>query len=245
MVRRLKIFDPSVNLRLAAALLATTLSPATVVFAAVAALPAANQATVDRGAPNPATALQAPAARSSATSREASLERIERLRRSGKPGDAKRLMPLLKDPDERVSREAEQAIWLVWGRSGNPGIDRLFRSGMSQMGRDEIHGAIETFTRVVENLPTFAEAWNKRATARFLAGDLIGAMDDCERALSLVPDHFGSLAGYGHIYFRLDDLDMAILYWQRALAVNPNLHSVARSIDAAEKLLARRGRLRT
>ena len=243
-MRRLKIFDPSVHLRLAAALLAACLAPAAGALASPA-VAKANPAAPDREAARQAAAVPAPALRTSASGRDASLALIERLSRSGKPGDARRLMPLLKDPDERVSREAEQAIWLLWGRSGKPGIDRLFRSGMSQMGRAEIHGAIETFSRVVENLPTFAEAWNKRATARFLAGDLIGAMDDCERVLSLVPDHFGSLAGYGHIYFRLNDLDMAILYWQRALAVNPNLHSVARSIDAAEKLLARRGRLRT
>ena len=91
----------------------------------------------------------------------------------------------------------------------------------------------------------FTEAYNKRATARFLAGDLVGAMDDCQRALDLEPHHFGSLAGYGHIYFRLDDMDMAILYWRRALAVNPNLDSVARSIDAAERILRGRGRLQT
>jgi tetratricopeptide (TPR) repeat protein len=239
-VRRLKILDSSVNLRLGAVVLAATLFTPTAGAAAGPAPTAAGQPAAGQPAAGQPAARQATAA-----SREASLERIERLRRTGKPGDARRLMPMLKDPDERVSREAEQAIWLVWGRSGSPDIDRLFRVGVSQIGRDEIHDAIETFTRVVENLPTFAEAWNKRATARFLAGDLIGAMDDCERALSLVPDHFGSLAGYGHIYFRLNDLDMAILYWQRALAVNPNLHSVARSIDAAEKLLARRGRLRT
>jgi tetratricopeptide (TPR) repeat protein len=243
-VRRLTILGFAIDLRLPAALLAAAMLPAPLVWAAGEAAPAARHQAGDAGAARQATAIQAPSDRDAAAAREASLQRIERLRRTGKPGDARRLMPLLKDPDERVSREAEQAIWLVWGRSGNPGIDRLFRSGMSQMGRDEIHAAIETFTRVVENLPTFAEAWNKRATARFLAGDLIGAMDDCERVLALVPDHFGSLAGYGHIYFRMNDLDMAILYWQRALEVNPNLHSVARSIDAAEKLLARRGRLR-
>jgi len=227
-VRRLKITTSFATLAVAVALpAAVLLSPAV-----AAAL-------------TPAAQVPATAAPPAAAHRAASLERIERLRRSGRPGDARRLMPMLKDPDELVSREAEQAIWLLWGRSGNPRIDRLFRTGVSQIGRDEIDDAIETLTRVVDNRPTFAEAFNKRATARFLAGDLIGAMDDCERVLSLVPDHFGSLAGYGHIYFRLDDLDMAILYWQRALAVNPNLHSVARSIDAAEKLLARRGRLRT
>ena len=226
------------------AILALAVALPVVPSAAAAAAPASpaqvaasvNRADADGGAD---------VARRETARREASLRRIERLKRSGKLSDATRLMPMLKDPDAVVSREAEQAIWLLWGRSGNAGIDRLFRDGVGQIGRDEIRQAIETFTRVVDNLPTCAEAWNTRATARFLVGDLIGAMDDCERALSLVPDHFGSLAGYGHIYFRLNDLDMAILYWQRALAVNPNLHSVARSIEAAEKLLARRGRLRT
>ena len=187
----------------------------------------------------------APEGRDLSIQREVRLKQIERLKRDGRLRDAARLMPLLKDPDGVVRQHAEQAIWSVWGRSGNAEIDRLFRAGVGQMGRKEVEQAIDTFTQVVDNLPGFAEAWNKRATARFLAGDLAGAMDDCERVLALVPDHFGSLAGYGHIYFRLDDLDMAILYWQRALAVNPNLQSVARSIEAAEKILAGRGRLRT
>lgn len=251
-VRRLSNRTFSANRALGGALLAASLQLLPVGGAAgsPAQLPAGAQrgeavrgqdGAADRGgAAADGTAVDREAAR-----REASLGRIDRLKRTGKLADARRLMPMLKDPDALVRREAEQAIWLLWGRSGRADIDRLFRAGVGQIGRDEIGQAIETFTRVVDNLPTFAEAWNKRATARFLAGDLAGAMDDCERALSLVPDHFGSLAGYGHIYFRLDDLDMAILYWQRALAVNPNLLSVARSIEAAEKILARRGRLRT
>ena len=175
----------------------------------------------------------------------AQLRRIEQLQRTGKRGDARRLIPLLKDADALVRQRAEHAIWSLWGRSGQAAVDRLFRTGVAQLGRREIGEAIETFTIVVDTMPGFAEAYNKRATARFLAGDLVGAMDDCQRAIELEPDHFGSLAGYGHIYFRLDDMDMAILYWRRALAVNPNLDSVARSIDAAERILRGRGRLQT
>ena len=185
-MRWLKTVTSSAKIALAAGLLAGILSPALA------------------GGSGAAAQLPATAKPAAAADREASLKRIERLKRSGKLADARRLMPMLKNPDELVSREAEQAIWLLWGRSGNPGVDRLFRAGVSQIGNDEVERAIETFSRVIDNQPTFAEAWNKRATARFLAGDLIGAMDDCERTLSLVPDHFGSLAGYGHIYFRLE-----------------------------------------
>ena len=177
--------------------------------------------------------------------REGQLRRIEQLQRTGKRSDARRLIPLLRDPDAQVRERAEHAIWTLWGRSGQAAVDRIFRTGVAQMGRREINEAIESFTIVADTMPGFAEAYNKRATARFLVGDLVGAMDDCQRALELEPDHFGSLAGYGHIYFRLDDMDMAILYWRRALAVNPNLDSVARSIDAAERILRGRGRLQT
>ena len=223
------------TLPLCAALAAASQLP---LAAMAAGLPDANAATA-RARARLATADEG------SLQRELRLRRIERLKRSGKRADAARLMPLLKDADRHVRREAEQAIWLLWGRSGNAGVDHLFRAGVGAMGRGEIEQAIDAFTRIVDLSPNFAEAWNKRATARFIAGDLAGAMDDCERALSLLPDHFGSLAGYGHIYFRLNDLDMAIRYWERALAVNPNLASVERSIEAAQKLLHGRGRLRT
>jgi tetratricopeptide (TPR) repeat protein len=238
------------TLPLRAALAGLLMAQGALVSGAAAAAPVPPAAvTADRGQEAPlaaeATVSRLAKADEGSLAREQRLKRIENLKRSGKRDDVARLMPLLKDSDAQVRREAEQAIWLLWGRSGNADIDRLFRAGVGEMSRGDVAHAIDIFTRVVDLAPTFAEGWNKRATARFVAGDLAGAMDDCERALALLPDHFGSLAGYGHIYFRLDDLDMAIRYWQRALAVNPNLTRVERSIEAAEKLLLRRGRLRT
>ena len=213
------------------------------IFLLGGAAPGAGAVDARADAASPLPAVSHPPA--TVAQREAQLRRIEQLQRTGKRGDARRLIPLLKDPDAKVRERAEHAIWSLWGRSGQAAVDRVFRTGVGQMGRREVNDAIETFTIVVDTMPGFAEAYNKRATARFLAGDLVGAMDDCQRALELEPDHFGSLAGYGHIYFRLDDMDMAILYWRRALAVNPNLDSVARSIDAAERILRGRGRLQT
>ncbi|MGE0798046.1 MAG: tetratricopeptide repeat protein [Lautropia sp.] len=175
--------------------------------------------------------------------RELQLKRIARLKETGKVTDAGSLMPLLKDPDARIRRQSELAIWALWSKSGNPDVDRLFRAAVAQIGRNELEAAIESLTRVIDNMPGFAEAWNKRATARFLAGDLIGAMDDVERTLQLQPDHFGSLAGYGHIYFRLDDPERAVQYWERALAINPNLDGVARSVEVVRRQLASHGRL--
>jgi tetratricopeptide (TPR) repeat protein len=54
------------------------------------------------------------------------------------------------------------------------------------------------------------------------------------------PLHFGALAGYGQIYFQLEQYERAIQYWKRALAVNPNMSGVAINIHATEQLLAER-----
>jgi tetratricopeptide (TPR) repeat protein len=54
------------------------------------------------------------------------------------------------------------------------------------------------------------------------------------------PIHFGALAGYGQIYFHLEQYEKAIEYWKRALEVNPNMTGVESSIRATEQLLAER-----
>ena len=101
-----------------------------------------------------------------AVQRELRLKRIARLRQQGRGSDAHRLLPMLKDPDAEIRRQAELAIWSVWGRSGNADVDRLFRAGVQQIGREAYDDAIEILSRVVDNKPDFAEAWNKRAAAQ-------------------------------------------------------------------------------
>ena len=52
------------------------------------------------------------------------------------------------------------------------------------------------------------------------------------------PNHFGALAGYGQIYFQLEQYEKAIEYWKRALRVNPNMDSIEDAIRNAERMLA-------
>jgi tetratricopeptide (TPR) repeat protein len=158
----------------------------------------------------------------------------------GLPADAGALLAALSDEDEVVRVLAEQAVWQVWSRSGDPETDSLLQAGIEQMNRGDGPAAVATFTRVIERRPDFAEGWNKRATVYFLMGEYEKSLRDCDEVIKRNPHHFGALAGYGQIYLRLDEPERALEYFRRALRVNPNLHAVRRAIPRLEQLLTER-----
>jgi len=160
----------------------------------------------------------------------------------GTSADLPLLMAALYDTDARVRQAAEGAIWKVWGRSGDQAIDRLFERGLAQMQSGELPAAVETFGRVIELKPDFAEGWNKRATVYYLLGENDLSLLDCAEVFKRNPQHFGVLSGYGQIYLRKGNLERALDYFRRALTVNPNMEGVRNSINLIEKVLAERRR---
>src|SRR5689334_18344898 len=160
----------------------------------------------------------------------------------GTQADASLLKNYLTDNDSNVRSAAEQGLWQLWSRSGDDAVDALLAHGVEQMSARDLDGAIATFSEVIKRKPDFAEGWNKRATAFFLAGDFRHSLADCDEVMKRNPLHFGALAGYGQIYFHLQQYEKAIEYWQRALRVNPNLAGIESNIEAARELIAQRQR---
>jgi len=161
---------------------------------------------------------------------------------SGKMQDTPALIAALRDDDGLVRAIASEAVWAVWSRSGDAQVDHLFEEGVAQMSGGRLSEAIETFTRIIERKPDFAEGWNKRATAYFLAGDYRRSLRDCDEVIKRNPQHFGALSGYGQIYLQLDQPDKALQYFRRALAINPSLDGVEGIVEKLESFIARRRR---
>jgi len=170
-------------------------------------------------------------------SAEARRRAVQELAESGVMADAPDLVRALRDTDTLVRALAENALWRVWSRSGDPDVDRLFALGVEQMSQRQMDAAVETFTRIIERRPDFAEGWNKRATVYFMRGDLDLSLVDCDEVLKRNPYHFGVLSGYGMIYLQRDEPTRALSYFERALAVNPNLKSVEETVEALRRLL--------
>lgn len=146
--------------------------------------------------------------------------------------EAEALAALRGDDRARVAR-AEAALWAMWCRSGRPDLDaRLAEATAAMEGRD-FAGAERRLTRLVERAPAWAEAWNKRATVRYLARDYRGAIADCEETLARKPHHFGALSGQGLCHMALAQYGPAAALFRRALAVHPHLDAVRQNLRVA------------
>jgi len=164
-------------------------------------------------------------------------EAVAWLAENGTLSDQPLLVRRLRDDNEFVRGYAEQALWLLWTRSGDAAVDQLMAAGTAQMQEARYAEAIATFGEIIRRKPAFAEGWNKRATAYFLAGDYDRSLRDCAEVLKRNPAHFGALSGYGQIYVRLEQYEKALVYWRRALQVNPNMQGVEMNIQEVEQLL--------
>ena len=161
----------------------------------------------------------------------------------GRMDDTALLVKRLHDESLFVRGYAERGLWLLWGRSGDGDIDGVMARGVEAMEAGNHAAAVTLFTEVIQRRPSFAEGWNKRATAYYLTGDYRKSLADCAEVIKRNPQHFGALSGYGQVYFQLEDYENAILWWRRALAVNPNMAGVEISLRTVERLLQdKRGR---
>ena len=133
-------------------------------------------------------------------------------------------------------------MWQIWSRSGDAGIDQLFAVGVEQMSSRAGDDAVGTFTRIIERRPEFAEGWNKRATVYYLMGEYTKSLADCDEVMKRNPYHFGALSGYGMIYVQLGNPARALEYFEKALAINPNLDGVREAAENLRQLLRERHR---
>ncbi|MBP1774542.1 MAG: hypothetical protein H6Q86_548 [candidate division NC10 bacterium] len=184
-------------------------------------------------------ALAALAKRDDAAARR---QGAEGLGETGDMGDVPVLTRALRDPDSGVRALAEQSLWRVWSRSGDADADKILMHGTEQMQRGDLAEAVGTFTEIIKRKPDFAEAWNKRATAYYLAGEFEKSLADCDEVMKRNPVHFGALSGYGLIYLQLGKPEDALLYFERALGVNPNLAGIEQAVQAIKQLLAQQGK---
>ena len=133
-----------------------------------------------------------------------------------------------------------QKIWTLW--STHPTDEKLtsiLDEGSRLIQDQKLIRAIDIFTDAIELDPTWAEAWNKRATVYYMIGEFQKSQDDIDKVLELENRHFGALAGQGMVNIGLKNYDKAKLSYQKAQEIYPAMKSSKIMIEQIEDLIKR------
>jgi len=87
--------------------------------------------------------------------------------------------------------------------------------------RSQFDLAISLLDEIIEREPTYAEAWNQRATIYFMIGKYEKSLEDVAETLKREPRHFGALSGRGMIRLRQGRDALAWQNFEAARKIHP------------------------
>ncbi len=146
----------------------------------------------------------------------------------------------LKIKDKNLSFEVEQQIWKIWStHPNNNRLTSMLAAGSNFMNNNEYSKAVEIFTKVINLDPTWAEAWNKRATVLYIIGEFEKSQNDIDQVLKLEKRHFGALAGQGLVNIELENYEKALESYKEAMRIYPSMNSPKIMIKQIKELIQR------
>ena len=144
----------------------------------------------------------------------------------------------LKINNPALTFEAEQKIWEIWSTHPKKNeLTLMLSEGSTLVKDDKLNEAVNIFTKVIELDPSWAEAWNKRATVLYLLGEFQKSQNDIDKVLELEERHFGALAGQGLVNIQLKNYDKAIMSYEKAQKIYPAMKSPKIMIKEIKELI--------
>ena len=128
----------------------------------------------------------------------------------------------LKNSDPNIRERATRQLWSIWfWQKGKIPLSQIEESE-KLLSAGDVAAATSILDDLVDALPDFAEAWNRRAVLKFMTQDYDLAIADCEMAIELNPAHFGALHGLGLCHAALGNYSAAIGAFRAALEIQPH-----------------------
>lgn len=147
------------------------------------------------------------------------------------PASLESLYTKLADPNNDAWELTQSDILREWSKSGSAAMDLLLKRGQDAMEAGDLAAAIEHLTALTDHDPDFAEGWNARATAYFMAGEFGPSVADIAHTLKLNPHHFGALDGLAMILEETGKTDKALAAYRASLAIHPHQANIKQAIE--------------
>ena len=152
------------------------------------------------------------------------------------------LFDKLKNASKTEALEIENEIWSIW--SVHPSNNRrgyrlteMLSKGDYLLKNGRLENALEIFTVIIAADPNWSEGWNKRATVLYLLGKYEESIRDIQKTLVLEERHFGALSGLGLIQIELQNYNLALESYKKAINIYPTMEAPKKMIPIIEKFI--------
>lgn len=122
---------------------------------------------------------------------------------------------------ENEGSTVARQMWRYWTDAPNDQAQQMLDRAMSRIRGSDLVGALRDLDALVAYCPEFAEGYNQRAYAYFLARRYAPALEDLDRAIDLSPRHVAAIAGKALTLLGMGRKAEARIALNKALALNP------------------------
>lgn len=125
--------------------------------------------------------------------------------------------------NEQEGRAVELEIWMYWMHAPDEASMQLMTRAQERRRNRDHAGAVAVLDELIAIAPDWAEAWNQRATIRYMQGRYEASLADIEETLLREPRHFGAMAGMALILVQQGRARQAQAILRNAVAIHPYL----------------------
>lgn len=132
------------------------------------------------------------------------------------------LLVLLKTAEDmEVSTIISESVKEIWKAHLNPDLRWDLDTAVAHLLGGKISQALKQFSEIVDDDPTYAEAWNKASTCEFMMGNMDASLAAAQRTVEALPTHFQAMNGMGLVHFEKKDIPSAIHCFRESMELDP------------------------
>ena len=124
-------------------------------------------------------------------------------------------------PHQGAAQSLAAQMWEIWLDAPDEVAQSMLNDGVALLRVGDYLGSQQVLGRLIDYCPSYAEGYNQRAFAAFLARDFDAALTDLDRAIALQPVHLGALTGKAMTLIGMGRNAEAQEVLRVALAINP------------------------
>ena len=124
-------------------------------------------------------------------------------------------------PDQGRAQELAGEMWEIWLDAPDALAQAMLDEGLAHQRYGDYAASRAVLSELITYCPDYAEGYNQRAYAAFLAFDFEAALADLDAAIALQPLHLGALTGKARTLIEMGRDDEAQEVLRIALAINP------------------------